>query len=329
MINNKIYQYLNKLTKSLYLKTRGTNMSLKRFVIRHTYAIFASIILLMLVFFTSQIVNMKSEFSDIMKNTELRFNENLADAMMKRERQINRLQAGISQDNLRRWDIISTEKIIASVNKKLSDETRNQYATYIVDEVQRYGNIDLMVWLSLITQESRFRANAESHMSAVGLGQVMPRTARGICRELGILYHEGMRLDPKMNLKMSAWLLSDLMNDYKNIELVLAHYNGGVRQKNSWMYTKMYKHTPEYKSMTVSEIRAKIDTLEAEIPFDERQESKTKLAKQYNKLSKILRAKLLVKETADYVPQVLNRARVFAKLYNEPSTLNPVIKDTK
>ena len=45
------------------------------------------------------------------------------------------LQAGISQDNLRRWDIISTEKIIASINSKLSDETRNQYATYIVDEV--------------------------------------------------------------------------------------------------------------------------------------------------------------------------------------------------
>jgi hypothetical protein len=329
MRNNKIYQYISKLTKPLSSNNRGNTMSLKRFFIRHTYAIFAAIILLMLVFFTSQIVHMKSQFNDTMKNAELKFNENLDDAMMKRERQINRLQAGISQDNLRRWDIISTEKIIASVNKKLSDETRHQYATYIVDEVQRYGNIDLMVWLSLITQESRFRANAKSHMSAVGLAQIMPRTARGICKELGIPYHDDMRLDPKMNLKMSAWLLSDLMNDYKNIELVLAHYNGGVWQKNSWMYTKMFKHTPEYKSMTVTELRAKVATLEVEIPFDERQDGKTELAKEYNKFSKILRAKLLVKETADYVPEVLNRARQFEKFYNKPNALNPVIKDNK
>jgi len=303
-------------------------MNLKRFFIKHTYAIFTAIILIMLAFFTTQIMIMKSDFTETMKITDSKLAEDLADAMLKRERQINRLQAGISQDNLRRWDIIAADKIIGRVNKRLPEEIRYEYATYIIDEVNRYSNIDLLVWLSLLSQESRFRVDAESNKDAVGLGQVIPETARWICKELGIPYHKDIRLDPKMNLKMSAWYLSFLMTEYKNdTELALAHYNGGPWQKNSWKYTRIYKNSPEYKSMAVDELRLKVNGLEEVIPYTERKAGKTPRAQTYFKYKKILRAKLLASETAAYIPEIMRRAKGFKKFYNEPNTLIPVSLD--
>lgn len=298
-------------------------MALKEFIIKHVYGTFATTVITMLVIFIIQVLHMKSEFKSTMQETENKLANDLVEAMAKRERQINRLQAGISQDNLRRWDIIATEKIIKSVNSELSEEIRHQYATHIVDEVSRYGNIDLMVWLSLITQESRFRYDGVSEMGAAGLAQIMPRTARWICKELGIPYHKDIRFDPKMNLKMSAWFLSDLMNDYKDIELVLAHYNGGIWQMNSWKYTRMYKHTPEYKSMTVKELTAKVKRLKESLSPNEFEEKKSKLYKEYEKYSRIRRAKLLVDETRQYVPEILSRAKRFEKFYNEPNSIIP------
>lgn len=296
-------------------------MALKEFLKKHVYAVSVSLLSVILVAYTVQVIHMQKSFQLTLEETEMNFALKLDDAMKQRERQINRLQAGISQDNLRRWDIISTEKIIASINSKLSDETRNQYATYIVDEVNRYGNIDLMVWISLIAQESRFRYDDASEMGAVGLAQIMPRTARWICKELGIPYHKGIRLDPKMNLKMSAWFLSDLMNDYNDIELVLAHYNGGIWQMNSWKYTKMYKNTPEYKSMTVEELTLKSNLIKAQLSSKELSEKKSQRFKQFQKYSRIRRAKLLVDETRKYVPEILNRANKFEKFYQNPNSI--------
>ena len=299
-------------------------MALKYFFVKHIYAISAITIIIMIVVFSMQISYMKSQFHDRLKDTETKFTSDLIDAMTKRERQINRLQAGISQDNLRRWDIIAVEKIIGNVNKNLSDEVKHQYATYIVDEVNRYDNIDLTIWLSLLAQESRFRVAAESDKDAVGLGQIIPETARWICKEIGVPYNKNIRLNPKMNLKMSAWYFSFLMGQYNNdVELALAHYNGGTWQKNSWKYTRIFKNSPEYKSMTVNELRAKVSLMKKEIPLKERNEEKTKRAIEYQKYRKIYRAKRLVPETAAYVPEILSRAKKFNKFYNGPNSIVP------
>lgn len=296
-------------------------MALKEFLKNHVYGVIISVVSVLLLVFTVQIISMKNQFHSTLNETKVQFGNDLAEAMKRRERQINRLQAGISQDNLRRWDIIATEKIIQGVNSELSEETRHQYATYIVDEVNRYSNIDLMIWLSLIAQESRFRYDDASDMGAVGLAQIMPRTARWICKELGIPYHKDIRLDPKMNLKMSAWFISDLMNEYKDMELVLAHYNGGIWQMNSWKYTKQYKHTPEYKSMDIEELNLKIDSIKETLTIEELKEKQSEKYKEYQKYSRIRRAKLLVDETRKYVPEIIARAKRFEKFYQDPNSI--------
>ena len=191
-------------------------MNLKETFNKHTHIIFGVIVIALIIFFNVQMIFMKSDFQDTLTDTKAKFSEELVNAMTKREHQINRLQAGISQDNLRRWDIIAVDKIIKQVNKNIPNETSYQYATYIVDEVNRHGNIDLLVWLSLLTQESRFRSNAVSNKDAIGLTQVIEETARWICREIGVPYSDSIRYNPRMNIKMGAWYLSYLISKYNN-----------------------------------------------------------------------------------------------------------------
>ena len=72
---------------------------------------------------------------------------------------------------------------------------------------------------ALVWQESRWRANAVSSAGAIGLGQLMPGTAR----ELGVNPY-----DPQQNLIGSArYLRAQLDRFDQNVELALAAYNAG------------------------------------------------------------------------------------------------------
>lgn len=291
--------------------TTGDYMNLKRFFIKNIYAILTVIVLLMLAFFTSQIMIMKSQFTETMKQTNTKLSEELSEAMLTREHQINRLQAGISQDNIRRWEIISAASVISKINPRLSHDIVNQYATYMVDEVARHGNIDLMIWMAQIAQESMFDANAISEVGAVGLGQVMPKTAKWLAGELGLVYKDSIRYDPRISLKMSAYFMSDLLSDNNNrYDLALAHYNGG-KQKFSYIYNNKYRNNAEYKSHTADEFNAMIIKYKSSIGFN-------KKSKRYIELREMYRGKLLTTETREYIPRILNNAKRLKTLYKEP-----------
>lgn len=82
----------------------------------------------------------------------------------------------------------------------------------------------LAVFRSNIAIESGFRPSARSQAGAIGLGQLMPETAR----DLGVDPH-----DPRENLHGSARYLLAQLQDFGAIDLALAAYNAGpdaVRQ---------------------------------------------------------------------------------------------------
>lgn len=96
---------------------------------------------------------------------------------------------------------------------------------------QRTG-IDRNLFRSLINQESRWNPNAVSPVGAVGLGQVMPDTAKapgfGV-QPLANAY------DPEENLRFSADYLSALNKRYKgNTNKTLAAYNWGAGNADKW-----------------------------------------------------------------------------------------------
>ena len=99
----------------------------------------------------------------------------------------------------------------------------NPLVAHAVSMAQRY-NLPPSIFLSLIQQESRFNPTAVSSRGAIGLGQLMPATAR----ELNVDPR-----DPMQNLEGSARYLRQMLDRFGTMELALAAYNAGpgrVRQ---------------------------------------------------------------------------------------------------
>lgn len=97
----------------------------------------------------------------------------------------------------------------------------NPYVATATQMAERYG-LPPNVFLSLVHQESRFRPGAVSRVGALGLGQLMPGTAR----EMGVDPN-----DPTQNLEGSARYLRSMLDLHKgDMPLALASYNAGPRR---------------------------------------------------------------------------------------------------
>ena len=83
---------------------------------------------------------------------------------------------------------------------------------------------------AVVRHESNFNPKIKSWAGAIGLTQLMPRTARAIAaRHMPELRRVTHRLrDPELNLQVGAYFLSDLLKRYKGDEVkVLVAYNAG------------------------------------------------------------------------------------------------------
>lgn len=93
----------------------------------------------------------------------------------------------------------------------------NPHVATAIRMAEKY-NLPRDIFLSLVQQESRFDPNARSRRGAIGLGQLMPGTAR----ELGV-----DPLDPEQNLEGSARYLRQMLDRFGDMPLALAAYNAG------------------------------------------------------------------------------------------------------
>ena len=99
------------------------------------------------------------------------------------------------------------------------------------------SDVDPLLLLSVMKQESAFDAQALSHSGAVGLMQMIPPTAEDVKRELGLRVEIPKDLsDPATNVKFCAYYLSKLIKSFNgSIPLALAAYNAGPRRINQFM----------------------------------------------------------------------------------------------
>jgi soluble lytic murein transglycosylase-like protein len=101
---------------------------------------------------------------------------------------------------------------------------------------------------AIILAESNGNPNAVSPDGALGLGQLMPSTAKG----LGV----DNPLDPIENLKGTAKYLSSLLKTFKSVDLALAAYNAGPGSVERFNGIPPYVETINYirrvKSLMVS-----------------------------------------------------------------------------
>ena len=90
---------------------------------------------------------------------------------------------------------------------------------------------------AVIEAESDFAPEIRSNAGAVGLMQVMPRTAEDMSRKRLVSSEvvEGKALsDPSANIEYGTAYLRYLVDRYHEVETVLAAYNAGLRHADRW-----------------------------------------------------------------------------------------------
>src|SRR5690606_28157815 len=97
--------------------------------------------------------------------------------------------------------------------------------------VSNKNNIDPILAISLIRQESGFNPEARSRVGATGLMQLMPNTAKRFNRRVTIKRLE----DPFLNINIGTKYFSNLLKRYDtNVVHSLAAYNAGERRVDRW-----------------------------------------------------------------------------------------------
>jgi soluble lytic murein transglycosylase len=118
------------------------------------------------------------------------------------------------------------------------------------------NELDPMVVAGLIRQESTFQADIVSHANAVGLMQLLPKTAKIMARQKRIKYAKNKLFDPDYNIELGTYYFRGLVNLTGAPEFALAAYNAGEDRIALWKSERNYDEIPELvESIPFSETR--------------------------------------------------------------------------
>ncbi len=129
---------------------------------------------------------------------------------------------------------------LASNEEERRDAQRMTYPTAHIDALYRHGqttDVDPLLALGIMRQESVYRQWALSPTGAIGLMQVMPRTGSKVAALMGdASYSPEVLEDPSTNVRYGVWYLSRLMERFGGAwPLAVASYNGGPHNVSAWL----------------------------------------------------------------------------------------------
>lgn len=109
------------------------------------------------------------------------------------------------------------------------------YAQDVAQDARTNGQDPLLVH-ALIREESRYNSRALSRSKALGLMQLMPATAYGVAKRLGVpLSGTDDILKPETNIQLGTNYLAYTIKRFNgNALLAVASYNGGPNAVQSW-----------------------------------------------------------------------------------------------
>jgi hypothetical protein len=126
---------------------------------------------------------------------------------------------------------------ISKFNRRLTPKQADEITSSLLAFSWHY-QVDPRLVVAVILAESHFRPDATSHAGAMGLGQLMPGTARG----LGV----GNAYDPVQNMAGSIRLIRGHLDKYGNLALALSAYNAGPGAVRKYGGVPPYRETQNY-----------------------------------------------------------------------------------
>ena len=113
------------------------------------------------------------------------------------------------------------------------------YPVKYEEYVYRYSeelDIDPMLTFAIIKTESNFRQDAVSGSGAIGLMQIMEKTAKEQAQKLNIEYSDETLYNPEMNLRIGLNYFNTLLDYYEqNYILAFTAYNAGLGNVQKWI----------------------------------------------------------------------------------------------
>lgn len=104
-----------------------------------------------------------------------------------------------------------------------------------VVKAANFHHVDKYLLLAIIREESRFDQNSVSEKGAVGLMQLMPKTADWISEKRELPASAEKLSDPGVNIDNGTWYINYLFDRYKNNDVALAAYNSGTTVTDRWL----------------------------------------------------------------------------------------------
>lgn len=139
------------------------------------------------------------------------------------------------------------------------DVWRTLYPVAYADRIEHFAErrqLDPMILLGLVRQESLFQRNAVSRAGAVGLMQIMPPTGRQLARREGVAYSRAQLFQPEYNLRLGTTYFADLVRTFSSLEEALAAYNAGRSRVHRWNAERQFEEPAEFvESIPFTETR--------------------------------------------------------------------------
>lgn len=106
----------------------------------------------------------------------------------------------------------------------------------LIDKYAAIYNLDSMLLLALIREETMFKVDAVSSADAIGLMQLMYGTARQMAKGEGFKIRKADLFNPEINIRLGCKYFRFLLDKYNGqVHLALAGYNAGDDRVDRWL----------------------------------------------------------------------------------------------
>lgn len=106
------------------------------------------------------------------------------------------------------------------------------------DLIRKYAeinNIEPSLIASIICVESSYNEKALSSKGALGLMQIMPKTAQWICEQNGEIFSSNNLYNPEFNIKIGSYYIDYLQKKFDNTDYAIIAYNAGEGIVSEWI----------------------------------------------------------------------------------------------